>query len=296
VEAVNKPEESSPRMYRVGFEKHLEALRAVPEERYMTITLDVPSVVTTVSGICTKIARFRADIVTHMPTFEIVLFDNLISLAGALGHAQVVYKTASETPVSLIEFGDLVAKTREVLVAEVNMLIARGLLKAEVLNVLKGANGYKNTAFDVLELSNILRIQWNTVSSRTSLTLAELDEAEVQATELAQRYGDREQALSVGAQTIKDRQAAYTLLMETYEEVKTAIEYLRRKEGDAETLVPSLYLGRSNGKKSDSEAPANEPVTPPAAVTPAVITPTAAASSTASNAAKSHIETVGPFA
>jgi hypothetical protein len=296
LEPVTKPIENSPRRYRLSFEKHLEALRAVPEERYVTITLDVPSVVTSVSGICTKIARFRDEIVTHMPTFEIVLFDNLPTLAEALGHAQVNHKTASESPATLTEFGDAVTKTREVLAAEVTTLIARGLLKPEVLNVLKGATGYKNTAFDVLELANILRIHWDTVSSRTSLTLAELDEAEVQATQLAQRYGDREQALNLVAQTTKDRQAAYTLLMETYEEVRLAIRYLRRKEGDADSLVPSLYLGRSYGKKSDSESPASEPVTTtPVVTTPAVNAPTTT-SSTASNTAKSHIETVGPFA
>jgi hypothetical protein len=262
VDAAIRPEESTPRRYSVGFKKHLEAMRALPEDRYIPIILDVPKVVMTVSGICTKIASFRSDIATQLPTFEIAVFDNLLTLADALGQAQVNYKTASESPAPLTEFGDLVAKIRAVLAAEVNTLIARNLLKRNVLSVLKGANGYKNTVFDVLTLANLLRNHWSKVSSRTSLTLAELDDAEVQATELAQRYGTRKQALVVAAQTIKDRQAAYALLLENYDEIRTTIQFLRRKEGDADSFVPSLYLGRYKAKKPKAEGTVKELIAP----------------------------------
>ena len=281
--------------FREAYESNLDAIRAVPEARYALIIVDVPSMVTTLLGAWKEIRPLRGELITHLPTFEIGLFDKLEPYTLALGHAQTAYQTANEPPASLIELGNTVLKTREVLVAEVTLLTARGLVDAVVLNELKGTNGYKNTAFDVFALSNILKNRWSVISTRTHVTREELDEAENQADLLLTRYGEREQAPVVAAQTVRDRQAAYTLVMEIYEEVRAAIAYLRRKQGDADSIAPSLYLGRTSAKKNPSEATAPTTEAAPAATTPAVATVTNVTATQQTNTSKSHVETVGPF-
>jgi hypothetical protein len=282
--------------FREAFETNLACIRAVPEDRYPSITVDVQSSVATLLGAWKEIRPLRAEIVEHLPTFDIALFDKLEPYTLALGHAQTEYKTANEPQASLVALGETVAKTREILIAEVNTLIVRGIVNAAVLNELKGANGYKNTAFDVFALSNILKNRWDAISTRTSLTRQELDEAENQADLLVTRYGEKEQAPVIAAQATRDRLAAFTLVTEVYEEVRAAIGYLRRKHGDADSIAPSLYVGRSSTKKNPSEATTPTTEAAPAAATPAVgALPTATTTQQPNQTSKSHVETVGPF-
>src|SRR5262249_47016064 len=41
------------------------------------------------------------------------------------------------------------------------------------------------------------------------------------------------------------RQQIYTLLVRTYEQARVAVRYLRRRQRDWDTIVPSLYAGRA---------------------------------------------------
>jgi len=67
---------------------------------------------------------------------------------------------------------------REILVTEAALLIKRHLLPANLLDNLQGPNGYKNVAADLSLVADKLRANFDAITKRTSLTLAELDEAE----------------------------------------------------------------------------------------------------------------------
>jgi len=300
-EIIGDPQNKTPR-FREAFERLASEIQAVPESDLPSITVDVQSTVATVLGACHEMRTYREEIVTSLPSFDIKLFDGLESYALALGHAQTAYQTANEPSASLLALVSKVNKTRDILVANVSLLVAIGLLEASVLDDLKGANGHKNIGFDVFALSNILRKNWDKVSSRLTLTLADLDAAENEADQLVTAVGERERAPAVAAQTTRERQAAFYLLTKAYEEVRAALGFLRRKQGDAETIAPSLYLSRGGGKRSSSDA-ANKvaPVTPAPVVAvptnaPAVNAPAVVTTPSQTNPVKTAVEAAGPYA
>jgi len=108
---------------------------------------------------------------------------------------------------------------------DVNTLIAYGLLAPEVLDDILGVNGYKNVMTDLGTLASILRTNAAQVAERTTVKPDELAEAEALATKLGKTVGVREQSPQVIAQATRNRQAAFTLFMKAYEEVRAAVQY-----------------------------------------------------------------------
>jgi hypothetical protein len=247
--------------FREAFERHAPEIRAVPESELLPINIDIAATVTTVIGAWQEIHVLRDDFLKHAPTFDIKLFDSLESWAMALGHAQTLYETATEPPASLVALLNEAIKTREVLLADVNALISRSLIDPMAIKDLRGVNGHRNVAFDVLALANVLKKNWAKVSGRTGVKAEELDAAEVLAEKLVTAVGEREQAPVIAAQAVRDRQQTFTKLVNAYDEVRSVIAYLRRKQGDVDEIAPSLYAGRATGKKKPTEETANRPVT-----------------------------------
>jgi hypothetical protein len=272
----------------------LARIRAVQDGEFVPITVDIPAAVTTVLGVQPELKALRPQLVKDMPNFPISEFDNLETYALALGHTQTLYKTATDPPAAFVAMVDSAIKTREILLADVNALISRGLIDAKATSELKGINGYKNIAFDIFALANVLKSHWDKVSGRTGVKSEELDQAEVQADHLVTATGEREQAPEVAAEVVRDRQAAFTLFINAYEEVRAAVAYIRRKQGDAESIAPSLYAGRTASKKK----PADEPDATTPAATP-VVTPAQPAVpgtvAAATPALKADIAANGPF-
>jgi hypothetical protein len=94
------------------------------------------------------------------------------------------------------------------------------------------------------------------------LQLGELDQAESIGEQLVNAVGTREQAPAVAAEVTQQRQRMFTLFLNSYDQVRRAVTYLRWNEGDIDTVAPSLYAGRAARKKPDEPAPAPTPPTP----------------------------------
>ncbi len=192
-------------------------------------------------------------IVEEVPNFDIGSLDNLELYTLALGHAHTAYETATQPSPALVALGNDATLRRKVMVDDIGMLVTRGLLKENILSELKGINGYKNIAFDLFQLSDIYRKNWDAIADRTSMKKEELDQVEDLADQLVTAAGEREQAPQLTAEAIRDRQAAFTIFINAYDEVRSVIGFLRRKRGDLDTIAPSLFLGRvSSKKKTDS--------------------------------------------
>jgi hypothetical protein len=258
----NTPEK--PR-YRRAFEEVLGEIQAVPEKDFVAITLDIPSVVISVIGACPNIRVYRAAIDETWRHFDMVLFDKLETYALALGHSQTMYDTATKTPPSLLPLVQSATKTRKLLLDEVNILIDFGLIDPNATSGLTGVNGYKDIAFHVLALANILAQRESKISVRTRISPTELAAAEVLAENLLCAVGEREQAPNTAAEAIRNRHAAFTLLVNAYEEVRAAIKYLRRKVGDADSIAPSLYTSHGIRKKKRAQSKLTEVESPNAA-------------------------------
>jgi hypothetical protein len=145
---------------------------------------------------------------------------------------------------------------------------------------------------DLLMLASILRKNAAKIAERTSIKPNELAAAEDLGAKFSEAVGIREQSPQVIAQAARFRQAAYTLFVKAYEEVRAAVQYLRRHEGDADNIIPSLFANRGARRKptADNADKPNVPVTP--VVNPQVpATPGANGGSAAKITSSDH----GPF-
>ena len=88
------------------------------------------------------------------------------------------------------------------------------------------------------------------------------------ADQLVTAVGEREQAPVIAAEAVRDRHGAFTLFINAYDEVRAAITYIRRKQGDAESIAPSLYAGRTVSKKKPADDNNDNPPAPTPAVNP----------------------------
>ena len=289
---LNTVEDSSqlPR-YRRAFETILSEIQSVPEKDFVAITLDIPAAVFTVLGAWPEILALRPQFVQYLPSFDMVKFDKMETYTLALMRANTEYKTATEPPAALTALANSATETRRVLLADVNSLISRGLLSDSVLDSLQGVNGYKNVVVDITTLAEILKKNAEKIADRTSVKPDEIYAAENLADQLGTAIGLREQAPQVIAEAVRNRNAAFTLFIDTYEEIRTAIGYLRHKEGDADTITPTLYTGRGPSKKKPAEDNSGKPETPPVVTQPTNPTPDTNAPAAHAVAASAN----GPF-
>ena len=283
--------------YRKAYEASISEIQSVPEKDFVGITVDITATVLTVIGAWPEIKPLRPQFVQYLPGFDMAVFDKIETYALALEHSHIQYKTATEPPASLVAMANTAIETRSVLLANLNSLIARGLIAASATDGLQGINGYKNVVFDLLALANIHRLNAAKIAQKTSVTPEELDAAENLADQLGTAVGEREQAPQIAAEAVRNRNAAFTLFINAYEEVRTAIGYLRRKQGDADSIAPSLYAGRTVSKKKPADDTNANPPAPAPAVNPAnpPVAPVANANANAPQNNKPVTSAQGPF-
>jgi hypothetical protein len=166
-----------------------------------------------------------------------------------------------------------VSAYRDNLASDAQALVQRGVIGAETLAGLKGAIGYKNVVSDVLTLTTLFRSNWQKISGRTCVTLAELDEADVALDALITDLGLREQTPASKEASALERQQSYTLFVNTYDQVRRAVSFVRWNEDDADEIAPSLFGGKKRKTGTDTEQkPTPTPTTIPSTTTTAAPT------------------------
>jgi len=264
--------------FRDAYQRLSDEIRGVPDSALLTINVDIPSAVTTALGALPEIRALRARIVSELPTLDIARFDKIEDYTLAVAHAHSLYLVASAPVESVAALSEVAAKSRELLFSDATALARRGLLDAQRLKELKGPNGYRNLAFDLLALAAMLRENWARISAKTAVDLTELDQAETVADRLLTALGEREQGPSSVAVSSEMRQRAFTLFVTAYDQARRAVSHLRWEERDIDSIAPSLYAGRGSARRrqSDLEAPTSTPAAQTQA--PAVGTPATYAS------------------
>ena len=172
---------------------------------------------------------------------------------------------------------------KERLVADVKALSLYGLFDGNVLAQLRGGNGLDNLAVDLDLLSQSMKGNWPKIQGKALTPLADVETASRIGLRLTRIAGLRDQGPARLAAATELRMRAFTTVIHTYEEVRHAVGYLRRREDDADLIAPSLYPGKSRRKVVEPAAevpPA--PATPGTSPAPAAGT-TPAVAGTASN-------------
>ena len=141
--------------------------------------------------------------------------------------------------------------------AEAKALVHHGVVSQAQLSQLKGANGYKNVATDVMVLVNVLQTVLPQIQGRSLTTAEDLERASRVATRLLRIVGLREQGPAQIAEATDLRLRAYTSLILAYDDARRAVTYLRGAKDDADSIAPSLHPGRPRQRKgSEPEVPA----------------------------------------
>jgi len=251
--------------FRDAYQSLLSEIRAVPSNALITINLDIPLGVTTALGALPEIRALRPRVVAEMPQLDVIRFDKLEAYTLAMGHAHALYMAASSPAEALDEISETATKLREMLFSDAAALAQRNIIDGERLKQLKGAHGFRNLAFDLFVLAAMLRDNWSKISSRTALQLKELDQAETLADRILTSVGQREQGPGVVAEAAEIRQHAFTLFVSAYDHARRAVSFLRWNEEDVDEIAPSLYAGRTTGRK---KTPDTQVARPPTAADP----------------------------
>jgi len=221
----------------------------MPAQRVKQVNLDVPSAITIVLATIHRLAHYREEIIREFRSFEIGWFDGLEQYAMALSHANALYLTAGKPPVVPRGAYEQGFKLRDTLHGDMKVLVGRGLLNAALVKGCRGAMGYEKVAAELQILCQVLKQNWPTIEGKCATSLAELEHATKVAVQLLRSAKHRGKVPELVAQAADRRNRCFTLFVNAYTEVRSAIQYLRRHEGDADDIAPRLYTGLSSSKK-----------------------------------------------
>lgn len=228
---------------------------AIPEEECAPVNTDVGTA--SLNGITagSRCLVLKPEVVQHLPTFDVSLFDKLGPIARASAQAHANFTLASTPTESLAELEQKLRTVRATFIQDIRALETRGLIDASKLGELENPRGLKNLAFGVLSLAAHLRAAWSTVAARTGATAEEIAAAQDLAQRMLAAVSNRQVKPEVGPAALARRQA-FTLLVRTHTEVLRAVTYLRPGR-DLDTWCPPLYFNARSGKAAQARPEAD---------------------------------------
>jgi transcriptional regulator with XRE-family HTH domain len=218
------------------------------------VNIDIPYSVSVVLGLMPSLTELRAEIVKQLPHFPIEMLDRLDKYALATWYSHLLAQppASPENPLKpLLEEG---TKLRATMLSDAEALARRELVSAVTVAEIRSGSGNYDTANDLVALSALFNLDWDSIKNRTAATEAEVQRAGELGTAILVALGLAEQGTVNRPIAAERRKRAFTLFMRAYDQVQRAVTYLRWNEGDADDLAPSLYKGRG-GRGSGSSEP-----------------------------------------
>jgi hypothetical protein len=227
-----------------AFIRRLPELLALSAKAVLRINLDLPSVVATTLGALPRLMALRQDFERVFRAFDFAQLDALEDYALTLQHTHTEYLVTTQPvrcpPASLQEARSLRAALLQYLLA----LARRGLVDPAKWKRLHGPVGYANLATDLGMLAGIFRGVPALHEEPLLVTSAQLERATELSREILTVAGKREGRSRAIAAAADLRARAFTILIQTYDEIRHCVFFVRREEGDADEIAPSLFGGR----------------------------------------------------
>ncbi|WP_437909928.1 hypothetical protein WME95_19855 [Sorangium sp. So ce327] len=268
--APKKP--AAPPQAAAAFDETLPEIEALSADRLIAINLDIPRVVSQVLGVLPGLLALRSAIAERLPTHELASLDRLETYALAAWYAHLAWLSSGGAENALKPLLAEAAPLRENLLSDAEALARRGLLDADTVAEIRAGQGYIDTANDLVALSALFAASWSEVIGKTAATEEEVKRAGEIGPQILAALGVREHGKGPGPTEAADRRArAFSLLVHAYDQTRRAVAYLRWNEGDADSIAPSLYKGRTGRAASSSDTaavPADEAPAAPAAPAP----------------------------
>jgi len=244
-----------------AYESLKEEIAAVADGDLIHINVDIPTAVTTVLRSLAGLRALRTRLLA-LAEFDVEQFDKLERYTRAAFYANMLYTVAARPTESMPELTEEATGLRDLLYSDARALVQRGLLNGDELRVVKAATGYRPLANDLIALAAVLGANWERVSAKTAVLEEDLKRAQRLSDRILNAVSQREQAASSTLATATlERNRAYTLFFRAYDNARRAVSYLRWREADMEKIAPSLFAGRSTGRRKlgDDVGPADEP-------------------------------------
>jgi hypothetical protein len=241
-----------------AYERRLAEIKAVPEEKFASLNLDVVAAVATVLGALPTVRSLR-DEMARIPQVDLALVDGLEEYAEAAGEANSRFVVATTPEEDIVALNDEGMTIRETLHSDALALAHRGLIDRSLLSKFEGLVGYKNVGSDLINWSNLMLGAWPAIQGKTALTLEEVQKAKHLGERLVRAAGLRDLGPTAMVEVARIRLQAISLMVDAYEEARRGIAFLRWREDDVDTIAPSLYAVRGRKHSSDNAKPAPEP-------------------------------------
>lgn len=243
---------SAPNAAAEAFAKVEPELASLAPEALAPAIVDLGAAVTSVLAAAPRIREYREAIVEQLPKHPIWAVDKLETYAQAAWYAHLLHTYSSGSPEQAKALVDEGARLREGMLIGAEALAHRALLDSDaVARIRKG--GGADIAGDLSALAALFKEGWSRISSKTAVEKHEIERAaELGPAVMVASAAKKHKSTDTEGQ----RARAFTLLVNAYDACRQALTYLRWKEGDADTLAPSLFKkrpGRKPGGKKEEE-------------------------------------------
>lgn len=251
---------SPPNAAADAFTKIEPEFAALTAEELAPLPADFGATINAVLAAAPRVLEHRDAIAEQLPHHPIALVDKLESYAQAAWYAHLVHTYSASGPEAAKALVDEATKLRDGLLIAAEALAHRNLLDADAVARIRKGSGTTDIAGDLGALAALFKESWGKVSSKTAVERHEIDRAaELGPAVLVALHAKKHAGKAVDTEV--QRTQAYTLLAHAYDAARQALAYLRWKEGDAESIAPSMTKkkpGRKPGVKKEEEGVAED--------------------------------------
>jgi hypothetical protein len=254
-------------------------LDALDPANLVRVSYDLAKAATHAVAVIPRIMEHRDSIVRDLPSFDISNLDKLRDYADAMFFVAANTSTEPVDP-AMQHMLDEATALRERMLGVAEGFVHVGLFDAARVAHIRAVTGYVDMSKDLSGLSEMYRLAWGKLEGRCPITIAEIERAGALSNLVRDAAGSKGLRAHLGERTATgadvDRRArVFTLFLQAYDECRSAIAYIRRKEGDAESIAPTVFLraprraSRDEPDEIETLVPGGAAVQPAPAVVPA---------------------------
>jgi hypothetical protein len=243
-----------PQELALALERLRPEIDAVAAAGLRRITVKVPAAVSIALGALPNIEAMMGELRRHLPSFDHERAGRLREYAYAALHAHYRVGLEAEGEVRLRALLAEASPLRERLLRSAELHAHYGELEVETVANIRRGTGHLDTADDLGQLALLFRGARDKLAGRTPVTDADVERAAELSNAIVDALGRRHVGTDGASAPSLDevvRAKAFWLFHGVYEECRWAVAYLRRHDGDADRLVPSLFA--AHGRRRPRE-------------------------------------------
>lgn len=235
-----------------AFAQMLPIAQALDPKDIMQVNLDPGAIVFVAVAVAERMMAYR-DTLAHLPAFDASALETLqpASLALSLAHSDYLVATAPKD--SLPDLAERAGKIQSEFEAWLPGLTFAGLIDGTRFDGLRTPVGFRDRVYALNAYTRAFRgADWNAIKAKSTLTDELLREAELICQRMTAIVGRREINPQKIAAMTDMRARMFTLVVSRYDELRRAAVFLRWHQGDADTVVPSLYVKGPRSKQQNA--------------------------------------------